>query len=1057
MSETLRTTTVATAQERKQRAWPRIRAPMVVAAARLRARPGRTLLVVTGVSLATAMLVTVFGVSLIARDRSVQGAIGSLPTEERSFRVDLVGLAVQQPYTRVDHAARAALAPISTAEPRRVTFFRDFWLDREFVRLAGIDSLGAHVTLLSGRLPSRCTPRACEVLQLGRSGRRLLHEGDITLVRVGVAELRDPAAFGLAFQDLSQYRAQQSLVRSTVLLAPSASSFERLPAFQLLFRVHSWVLPIDPESVHTWQLDDILNRESNAQNRLRSDDPAFTLTGPDQALLDARRTGEVSGNRMVLIGGAASTLLLGFALVAAFGLRRSLASERYRLLQRGATRPQVWLALVTELGTITFVGWLLGIVIALLAVAVLAGASGLPAVATLRHALTGSRALLAILLGWAIATATVVGGATISVEEAKRRRRVGLLDMAALGAAATVVIGITRGAMTTDAVASGGNVTLLLILPALVGFAGGVAAWRLLPPSIIIAERLSRRSPVSMRLALLALARASARPAVAAAFLVVSIGLALFAASYSATLGRGATDESAFTVPLDVTLSQGVRSGLPFDIAPLERYRRLGAGVRAYPVLRRAADVADVGTSVQSINVLGVPPGALKQLHWRNDFASSTKTKIVSLLDHDGSASLAGPVLPPSARQFRLPARLRGTALRVDLLLQDERQRLRHVPMGRATPGSSLLSARVPRGSHGSSLKVVGIALSLPRSEELWLFHLAHEGRVVAARAGSLFLQPLSVTDAGGHARTLTDWSGWLVRGANAKTHNGRRLRVDYSFQQVETLLLRPHESTDGRPLRVLVSPSVATAAGPSGLLTLDFGGSSLPARIIGVARRFPTLPADEGFAVADQSRLATALDADVPGTAEPGELWLSVPKSSEREVNTALDQRRFSSLDRLSRRSLLREREHDPLSRAIVYILGSCSLLALTLATLGVWITLVSETRDETGQYFDLEAQGVGPETLRRHLRYRALLLLGYGISGGVLLGFILSRLVVSVVHISVTTESPQPPLVWDAGWPEVGVGLAALALATALVTETTVRHAFRGDRPARGWFDIE
>jgi hypothetical protein len=240
-------------------------------------------------------------------------------------------------------------------------------------------------------------------------------------------------------------------------------------------------------------------------------------------------------------------------------------------------------------------------------------------------------------------------------------------------------------------------------------------------------------------------------------------------------------------------------------------------------------------------------------------------------------------------------------------------------------------------------------------------------------------------------------------------------------------------------------------------LLTLDFGDAHLPARIVGTVERFPTLTADEELVVADESRLATALDADAPGTAAPGELWLSVPESAAREADTVLAGRPFSALSRMSRLDLVRQREHDPLSRAIVYTLGMSALLALVLSVLGLWVTLVGEAHDERGEYFDLEAQGIPPETLRWHLRLRALSILVAGIAGGVLLGLVLSRLVISLVQVSAGTASPEPPLAWKPGWPMVGVLLAALILTALVVTEATVRQTFRGDTPERGSWSLE
>jgi hypothetical protein len=46
---------------------------------------------------------------------------------------------------------------------------------------------------------------------------------------------------------------------------------------------------------------------------------------------------------------------------------------------------------------------------------------------------------------------------------------------------------------------------------------------------------------------------------------------------------------------------------------------------------------------------------------------------------------------------------------------------------------------------------------------------------------------------------------------------------------------------------------------------------------VVGVLNRFPTLPADSaGFLIADQTTLAAALDAQLPGQGRPDELWIS-------------------------------------------------------------------------------------------------------------------------------------------------------------------------------------
>ena len=101
--------------------------------------------------------------------------------------------------------------------------------------------------------------------------------------------------------------------------------------------------------------------ESRAQAALDSADFAFRLSSPDEELLNADHRGQVAARRLMLVGGETSALLLGFAVIAAIGLRRGLGAERRRLLARGARRWQAWLTLVAEVGAMTLVGAVVGI------------------------------------------------------------------------------------------------------------------------------------------------------------------------------------------------------------------------------------------------------------------------------------------------------------------------------------------------------------------------------------------------------------------------------------------------------------------------------------------------------------------------------------------------------------------------------------------------------------------------------------------------------------------------------------------------------------------------
>src|SRR5438876_916543 len=103
--------------------WWRARAPLVVAAVRLRAHPGRAALVAVGVAVSTAMLVAALGGSAITRDRTVQHGLAELPESQRGFRVDAFGLPPGTTYAGADREVRAVLTPLSPRPLLRGTFF----------------------------------------------------------------------------------------------------------------------------------------------------------------------------------------------------------------------------------------------------------------------------------------------------------------------------------------------------------------------------------------------------------------------------------------------------------------------------------------------------------------------------------------------------------------------------------------------------------------------------------------------------------------------------------------------------------------------------------------------------------------------------------------------------------------------------------------------------------------------------------------------------------------------------------------------------------------------
>jgi len=375
--------------------------------------------------------------------------------------------------------------------------------------------------------------------------------------------------------------------------------------------------------------------------------------------------------------------------------------------------------------------------------------------------------------------------------------------------------------------------------------------------------------------------------------------------------------------------------------------------------------------------------------------------------------------------------------------------------MGRLRQGSRILSVHIP---HGTPAHVLGLQLTLPAGEQFFLAHRETEAQVSNAPSGALDLGPLQAGSGSDSRRPLTSWRGWSLPSGGRVTRERGHVRVRFAFQNTGgRLVFRPTEPTDGRLMPVIVSPDIAQAAGGVGTETvLDFQDTTVAARIVGVASRLPTVPSDSGpFVLADSGWLSTAIGANAPGEGRPNEVWLSA--SDDRAVAAALPRPPFRSLVVASRTDIERQLASDPLAHATALALGSAAIIALVLAVLGFWVGILSELRDERSDFFDLEAQGVPPESLRAQLRTRGVILVGLGLAAGAGLGALLSQLVVSLVRVSATTGVPEPPLRFDPAWLVSGLGMLALAILALLVAEVTSLAAFRGARPERASWSLE
>jgi hypothetical protein len=979
----------------------RLLVPVRYAALRLRANVPRTLAVAAGIAVGAAVLALTAIGSTAVQDRAVQRALAQLQPSDRAIQAVWSGVPAQSPYSypQLDRIARRAMRSILGQPAFGVIVFRQATWGGAFVNLGAVDGLSRWLALRGGRLPRPCTPSDCELVQIG--GAPVAPKLPYLHV-VGRAALRPGAP-------LATYFGANGDNRPPILLASGALPFERLPLpdAPLIARSYGWIVPVAPRAIHDWELARLDTRLDRAQAQLERSSDIFSIAAPTDTISSTRATSRVAGERLLILGGDAAVLLLGFAILASTRLRRDHADVRRRLTWSGARRSQILLVAATEVVGITVVATLAGWAIGTGAGALLASHLGSPAGPVVAHSILTLRALwIGLLLAAVTAAAMLAALRADSISFGGLR--LGVADVAALGALAAVLLALARGKADASALAeSGGTGVLLLLLPALVLFVLGVAAARLVSPALRLLERGSRRATAPVRIALLSLARSPGEVLLTVVFFVVSVGIAVFAIAYRATLVQGEREQARYAVPAPFVLTESLERLVTVQEAPPPgRYA-------AAEIVRESGFVS--GNGGRDFTLLALPAHSLAGIDgWRSDFSSRSPAELARLLEPAATPRLRGIPLARRAT-FTLPFATLGDRVGVTVIVQNRRGDFAPLRLGEFESGAHEPTVRVAPEARGG--RIVALRLSFPTTAAYIAGHIEGETSRSPSDAsvGTLRLGPT--------------FAGWF--GTGGIRVDGPRFR--YVVNRAADSILRPHEPLEDEPVPVAVSPAVAKAAGPDGIVALHAENHVIPARIVATTRYFPSVDGD--VVVADLATWLTAANTLEPGVATPSELWVDAPPSAGAALARL-------PLDVTSQHARERELRSDPVARGSISLLLVTAFVGLVLAGVGLLLTVLGDLRDERGALFDLEAQGATPADLRRHVLVRAAVVGLLGLAGGVAAGAIVGALVIAVVTVTAGAANALPPLALAFDWRLVGVALAALAAAAAVATLAAARR---------------
>jgi hypothetical protein len=813
-----------------------------------------------------------------------------------------------------------------------------------------------------------------------------------------------------------------------VLVTWDVAGLESLPGLSGLYRTSSWLAPLPTTRLRGWRLADAEDRLARAQAHLLVSGSQFSLSAPFTALDEARAQASLAPQRLLLAGGGTIAALALFIVLAGGGLRRDQQAELDRLRNAGARTRHCVLFVAVESGWLCAAALSVGAAVGIGAAALLARGEGEPTGAILMHSVITPAGLITLGIGWL--AATVLLGAMVLVRSAR------LIDV--LAVAATSVLGAALAGGT------GSDHAMALLLAPLCCLAVGVLTFRAAGVVLRGAERVARSGPVLPRLALVNLARSAAVPALVIAFIAVATGLGGFALAYRSTLIRSAADQAADRVPLDALVAAGPDFNTPLEVAPLQRWQALASGA-VLPIRRTDANYTSGGGTV-TVPALGIPADGLTRIHgWRESDGSAPLTALGQRLKPEGPVRVAGPMLPADTKWLSLRASSQGLAVGVTADLRDPQGAIRQVALGTAGANAALLRAPVPPGRW----ELEALELDEPTGLAITNGHQNGENPAAATQSSTpVALGPLLAWQAGGRSLLRVPLGAWRGVGAAAATApigSGTVAKVSFAASGTPGVL-RPAQPTDTHPVAVLADPQTAASAGPGGRIALTVDGLPVIGRVVGVLSRFPTFPSDSaGFLVADQTTLAAALDAQLPGQGRADELWISTGDLTR--LRAALGSGALAQLDSSFRSDIDHQLQDAPVARGVLGALIAATALSVLLAVVGLLTTLLGGTRDERVES-DLEEQGIGPRGLRAELQARLALVSVLGVIVGLGIAALLTRLAVASVRAAGTVANPRPPVVTVVPWAALaawGVGTFALLALTGWLATRALTGSWR------------
>ena len=1033
-----------------------MRVVLALAWAGLRHRPGQWALLAFGVALGAVLPVVAGGLRSTAESAAVAAAVDGVPADQRAlFAFDG---AVREPaeLSAVDRAVRAGWAGTGLEEPVRYLTFRPLAVAGSTFTLGATDSTlagpGAPVRLTSGRRPVSCTPRRCEVLLT--SPPRLDPPASVSTLTPAATEL------GLVITGTAEFIDDRLIGAGSVeptrplLLGGSVAGLAQLDSLELFGRTVTWIGALSGPAVARIGAGQLSARVQGMTEAWNVRFGGLTSRWPQDVASAAQGRARTSAQRFTLLGAGAALLQLGFAVVAATGLRRRQRFVWRLLTRRGAGRVQLLVAPVLQIAVVVAVGVLAGIGVGAgwvaLTVAGSAGSAG------------GDRGqVVADAVGQAVPTAAWFGVvATILIVAValwppgiERGTRL-VVDVITVAAIAVTVLVLTDSAGR----ASGGAGVLATSVTTLIAVTAGLVAARCWPLVTALAGpagparrgsdraggvgRTWGRRLVVARLAVLGGRRRSLGPAVAAGFIAAATCSVVFAGAYRATLASSAQQQAAFQVPLDVRVTSSREVAAPLSVLDLPALAAAAPGVVVAPVVSSAVTVLGGTAAVAALPLTGLDPAVLPRIH---EFAATTGAQIGPaelagrLAAPAFTSGTAGPSLPTGPGRIQLDATGPTAGIDVGLWVTDPDGAEQQIPLrGNATG----LTGELPAWP---AIRVSAIEIAESSAEEMHRQHTTGEGSTdLPLPTGKLRLGAVRVD-----GRPLSwSWAGWGSDELTVTSAPAGHLDIAYQIAENRTVLSPGFVARADLPALPVAADPATAAAARGGPITVTVNGLTVTARIAAVLPRLPTV--GPRFLLADRAAVTTLLNRSAPGTATVDQIWVAAPGDALRPVTELLATGPPSTAAVTVRADIAAALATDPVATRSATLLTTAALLALLLALTAAATSVHIDRREAAPDHLSYEVDGLPPPRLRRMLVDRAVAVVVLGVPIGALAGVVLTTAAISLLQVGAGGRSTTPPLLVDLGGPWTILILTGTVLAALGAAIVAAAGQFRERFPA-------